>query len=346
EDEAILPPHGSIALKKEIWKLQITPKIRHFLWRCLSGAVATATQLNSRTIPADPICQRCCKEEETINHILFTCPFADVVWRQVNGIVGQLNFSTNLENNFSNLLLRTKITSSSNFQRFLPLWIVWRLWKSRNDFLFRKITRPPQVEVKKGIYEANEWLEANVNTEEIRTTHMNCNQTKNRSSQWQPPPEGWLKCNFDSGFLQGRSFTNTGWLIRDSNGKVLLTGCAKLCPTTSSLQAEAMGFLHVLQIVWAHGMRQVWFEGDNKQLISIINNFNINLTLPYVYMMDIHQWKVMFTAIKINFRHREGNLCADLLAKKVINCSQQWSLYHSCPSFLNILVSHDNNYES
>lgn len=79
-------------------------------------------------------------------------------------------------------------------------------------------------------------------------------------------------CNFDSGFQQGRSFTNTGWLIRDSNWKVLLTGCAKLCSAMSPLQAEALGFLHVLQIVWAHGMRQVWFEGDNKELISIINS--------------------------------------------------------------------------
>lgn len=159
---------------------------------------------------------------------------------------------------------------------------------------------------------------------------MNCNQTKNRSSQWQPPPEGWLKCNFDSGFLQGRSFTNTGWLIRDSNGKVLLTGCAKLCPTTSPLQAEAMGFLHVLQIVWAHGMRQVWFEGDNKQLISIINNCEDHSQIGTL-LYDIRHWMSKLPLSSLDHVNREKNSAADRMAKEALSIGSSYQVYSVPP---------------
>ncbi|KAL9279362.1 putative RNA-directed DNA polymerase [Arabidopsis thaliana] len=249
EEDAILLPPGSIALKKEIWKLPITPKICHFLWRCLSGALATATQLRTRMVPADPICQKCCQVDETVNHILFTCPFADVVWKHANSIVGHNRFSDSLEDNFGLMIQFAHIPSLPHFQRLLPFWIVWRLWKSRNDFLFKKIMRLPQTEVHMGRSEANEWLEANNYTEDTRGSQLNKNTGQDRGSQWRPPPRGWVKCNFDSGFMLGRSFTNTGWLIRDDEGKVLFTGCAKLPSTQSPLQAEATGLLHVLQIV-------------------------------------------------------------------------------------------------
>ncbi|KAG7587818.1 Reverse transcriptase zinc-binding domain [Arabidopsis suecica] len=185
DDETVTPPKGSVFLKTKIWNLNITPKIRHFLWKCLSGAIATTTQLITRTIPADPICQRCCKEDETINHILFTCPFAKAVWRHVHG-TGQHYLSDYLEDNMRSLLLRTTISSLSQSQRLLPFWIVWRLWRSRNDFLFRKITRTPQSEATKGTNEATEWLDANINSE------VDSNSTSPRTTPVINAPDGRL----------------------------------------------------------------------------------------------------------------------------------------------------------
>lgn len=89
KDEEIRPPNGSIRLKQEIWRLKIAPKLQHFLWWCLSRAVPTATQLRSHTISANPTCQRCCLDDESINHILFTCPYAQAIWRCVVAITGR-----------------------------------------------------------------------------------------------------------------------------------------------------------------------------------------------------------------------------------------------------------------
>ena len=42
-----------------IWKTKTTPKLRHFLWRTLSGALAVKERLRSRGILLDTTCSSC-----------------------------------------------------------------------------------------------------------------------------------------------------------------------------------------------------------------------------------------------------------------------------------------------
>jgi len=93
------------------------------------------------------------------------------------------------------------------------------------------------------------------------------------------------------------------------------------------------------------GYRFVEFEGDNQVINRLIASNTKNLRLQR-YISDIYPWRASFTSDTIGFQYRDGNMCADFLAKNVISCPEQWSLYHSCPSFLHILVSHDNDYAS
>ncbi|XP_010445343.2 PREDICTED: uncharacterized protein LOC104727994 [Camelina sativa] len=163
-------------------------------------------------------------------------------------------------------------TTSADIQN-VPFWIMWRLWKSRNDFIFRKINRSPLSEAKKGIQEANEWYAAtNTSADSVSTTNHSHDLPNRRiMQQWHPPLDGWLKCNFDSGFVQNREYTSSGWIIRDNNGQVVVSGCAKLQQSRSPLQAEALGFLQALQVVWHQRLHYVWFEGDNLELTKLIN---------------------------------------------------------------------------
>lgn len=43
-------------LWKDLWKTQTTPKIRHFMWRALSGALAVKQGLRARGILVDSTC--------------------------------------------------------------------------------------------------------------------------------------------------------------------------------------------------------------------------------------------------------------------------------------------------
>ncbi|EFH70060.1 predicted protein [Arabidopsis lyrata subsp. lyrata] len=98
---------------------------------------------------------------------------------------------------------------------------MWRIWKSRNDFLFQKVNRRPESTAQKGIHDVNDWIAATQEQEE---------ETRTLSTSTDPPPR---RRNRDG---------------QDCRGQVILSGCARLQSSTSALQAEALGFLHVLQV--------------------------------------------------------------------------------------------------
>lgn len=68
------------ALYQLAWKTDTTPKVHHFLWRCISNSLAVAKNLKNRHVLRDTICCRCQMKEESINHLFFQCPFARLVW--------------------------------------------------------------------------------------------------------------------------------------------------------------------------------------------------------------------------------------------------------------------------
>ncbi|CAH2079673.1 unnamed protein product, partial [Thlaspi arvense] len=86
-----------IALKNRVWKLKTLSKIRIFLWRAVSGALAVADHLRMRGIEMDAACKLCTQGSETINHVLLRCDMATQilisaeiiwsVWKNKNAIV-------------------------------------------------------------------------------------------------------------------------------------------------------------------------------------------------------------------------------------------------------------------
>lgn len=183
EDEAIIPPEGSLVLKNQIWKLEILPKIQHFLWKVVSGALPTYMQLCSRGVNTDPICQRCCVEEETINHVLFLCPHAQATWR-CSGLPYSSLLSLNLEENISVLFeLMHKEDRPASLSKY-AFWMLWYIWKSRNEFLFRQRNVHPMEDISRA-------SDANAEWNLIYVCKKGPSVEVNRSSAWLPPPNGW-----------------------------------------------------------------------------------------------------------------------------------------------------------
>lgn len=76
---APLAVHPDIATR--IWKFQIAPKLKHFMWRVASRAIGTAANLLHRNIRVNQYCPRCCIEKESSDHILFSCRYVVAAWR-------------------------------------------------------------------------------------------------------------------------------------------------------------------------------------------------------------------------------------------------------------------------
>ena len=65
-----------------IWKCNIPLKLICFIWLCLENRINTWDNLIRRGWVGPNRCCLCRNEEESVNHLLCSCPFAKDVWKQ------------------------------------------------------------------------------------------------------------------------------------------------------------------------------------------------------------------------------------------------------------------------
>lgn len=138
------------------WKLKCPQKLKHFIWQTLSGCVSITTNLNHRGINCDTQCARC-GLDETINHVLFECPPAVQIWAlskapSTPGIFPMTSIFANLDYHFWRIVDR-------NQNQTFP-WIIWYIWKARNDKGFKNLDRDSQEVLQLAEQEAMLWKSA------------------------------------------------------------------------------------------------------------------------------------------------------------------------------------------
>lgn len=342
DDEA---PKAPLATNPEIatriWKLNIVPKLRHFLWRYASKALGIAENLRRRNINVNPYCTRCCQALETNDHTFFTCPAIKPVWRAA-GLPTQdiWNGNKTFEEKLHILLKLHDNSNIATVSRYLPIWLLWRIWKSRNDLIFNRKVIPTKDIVEKALSDTKDWLDHHHRTESRYMGEQQTTTRRSRLGKWRTPKTGWVKCNFDASHHEGDQPSGLGWIIRDPHGNVLDCGMGKYQGRHTIEEAKCTALIWAIQASWALGYRKVEFEGDNITIMRLINGTGTNLRLKH-YLQTIRQWRGMFTAMEFKFQHREQNECADLLAKQAVLSPNNYYLYHCCPSFLNSHVNND-----
>ena len=86
-----------------IWTFPFIPKIDHFCWTAAHNSILTGDNLKRRGMEGPSRCPLCRSEEETVNHLLLTCPYTMEVWKLVlNPSHVNINIPGNLTDLFSN----------------------------------------------------------------------------------------------------------------------------------------------------------------------------------------------------------------------------------------------------
>lgn len=143
--------------------------------------------------------------------------------------------------------------------------------------------------------------------------------------KWKTPPRGWIKCNYDSSHHEGNTASGLGWIIRNSNGILLHCCMSSFHGRATVEESECTTLIWALQSSWGLRYKSVEFEGDNLNVVRLINDNEENLRLRH-YLETIWSWKKIFTSVKFSFRHREQNKCADTLARRAITCNDNGML--------------------
>lgn len=103
-------------------------------------------------------------------------------------------------------------------QKILPFWLMWRIWKSLNDLIFKKLLPRPEKDVVVSIAEVNEWLIVTNHGSNPVNAFLKPPRANNHHEQWVRPPFGFVKCNFDVAFNSSSRQVKRGWIVRDHLG--------------------------------------------------------------------------------------------------------------------------------
>ncbi|MED6171274.1 hypothetical protein PIB30_117389 [Stylosanthes scabra] len=138
----------------------------------------------------------------------------------------------------------------------------------------------------------------------------NCNLRTN----WEPPPRGWVKLNTDGAVWDSKNMAGCGGLIRTYDGSWVAGFTAKL-GNCQVFQAELWGMRHGLQMAWDLGVRRIIVETDSAEALDKLNSMELtsqsfNSLVREIHSLKNRPWEILFQHIK-----REGNQCANWLAK-------------------------------
>lgn len=112
-------------LFQSLWQMNTSPKINHFLWRCLNECLPMGETMRYRHLARDGVCSCCQSKNETINHFLFQCPYARLVWAlsPVHAPPGG-EWSDSLYENFYRIICLSLSDQVEERVRFMGLWIM------------------------------------------------------------------------------------------------------------------------------------------------------------------------------------------------------------------------------
>uniref|UniRef100_A0A803LTB7 Reverse transcriptase zinc-binding domain-containing protein n=1 Tax=Chenopodium quinoa TaxID=63459 RepID=A0A803LTB7_CHEQI len=198
------------AVWKHIWQLDGPPKLRHFLWRAVSGTLAVKVVLHRRHIVTDPFCQRCQNEEETICHALMGCCCVKQIW-EVSDFWEDIQCVGT--ESFAEFFMRMVGKLSQNELSVFSA-LLWVGWTSRNKALYDETHHDPQ-QLASGFVKYT--LEYKQYSERVYSRVLYGDASS--LNQWQKPPTGVLKLNVDAAILRDRT-VGVGVAARDSEGKL------------------------------------------------------------------------------------------------------------------------------
>ncbi|EFH41732.1 hypothetical protein ARALYDRAFT_917421 [Arabidopsis lyrata subsp. lyrata] len=181
--------------------------------------------------------------------------------------------------------------------------------------------------------DAKEWHEAKSFFHHSNCQHQQSSHSvpanRNHVHRWTTPPVGFIKCNYDGSYVRDLTFKG-GWILRSDFGRFLGAGQAVGKVTNNPLESEFQALTMAMQSCWSKGYKKVYFEGDNKEVVAIINGKQSNFA-AFNWMRDIRYWKNKFDECYFVWTNRQCNKAADILAKAYLP-RDSYSHFHSCIS--------------
>ena len=217
-------------------------------------------------------------------------------------------------------------------------WLLWRIWKNRNEFIYKGKDYDAPSMVRKAREDMEEWrsrkeVEESVVKNPIRAPSI---------ERWKPPPQNWIKCNTDGAWKKDSESCGVGWVSRDQSGKLVWAGARELPTLGSPIKFEAEAIRWAIHTLVGFNYQQVIVETDSLELTKMINGTEAPWPKLRPIIQDISNMLVTKEAYRVEFFPLSGNKVTDRTAKESLTfMSHVPKLYFIVPVWLSSLLEAD-----
>jgi hypothetical protein len=195
---------------KKIWSLSPN-KVKHFLWRMTHESHPLRCSLARRGMEIDTVCLVCARSSEDGGHLFFKCKLAKQVWN----LLAMEERRKTLAVQSSAIDAVSIILAERDEHAVLMVTTLWFLWTNRNVVREEGRGRRAEDLARSIRIYANETSQPQHPSRMVRPMQR---------ARWKRPPEGFLKVNCDASFSQDLKSGSWGFLTRDHDGDVVMTG--------------------------------------------------------------------------------------------------------------------------
>ncbi|WCJ39418.1 hypothetical protein M5689_020409 [Euphorbia peplus] len=247
---------GPNLMWKDLWKLDLPPKIIHFLWGCCHNILPCPDNLSRRKIPTPNTCVFCGGEGSSLIHILKQCRKAKRRWKLIDLSSKPYKIEDNTPLEWITAVFHE--LSKSEFSLFSSA--IWMMWFNHNQV--RHGEHP--MEDSTIIRGANKAIEKPFNPPNSP------NEKVNNVLKWTPPPAGYVKLNCDASFRENGDYCAVGFIARNELEKVLMSGACPVGNCWSVLHAELLAILNGVYFAMESGFHNLLVASDCKQAVDSI----------------------------------------------------------------------------
>jgi ribonuclease HI len=199
-----------------------------------------------------------------------------------------------------------QIMKEKEDKRLLCITTLWFLWSERNTIREDGRRRTAESIARN--------IQAYVG--EMRQAPLDAQSSSARQTQhWEKPSPGVLKLNCDGSFIPGEKCGGWGFLIRDSDGDVVITGRGRVNHLLNAFQAEIIACIHGVQTTINLGMGHLILETDAMMVKQAMLSEKYSLAMVRGLVEEL-KWLTATNFISFDCVHvsRTCNKAAHMLA--------------------------------
>ncbi|KAK8655984.1 hypothetical protein V6N13_108546 [Hibiscus sabdariffa] len=214
-----------------IWSLPVSQRTRVFIWLALRQKLMSNMERHRRGLTENPSCIHC-GLVESIDHILWGCPYARNVWFLIFG-ANQMTI-TFFTGDMKPWLLTNLRSNASPPYSTVP-WstlfasICWHIWKSQNENVSVGTCQTPASLIQHSLTWAKHFAKS-VTPPTSHSQHASSVST----FQWCAPSLEWICLNIDGSICSSSHHARARGLLHDNIGSWIL-GFGRCIGTTDAL---------------------------------------------------------------------------------------------------------------